>query len=55
MHFHIDIYKSIVNDRMEQLKKEACQNRIVTKTNHAIDKKKKKYMIFRSFFQAGKG
>ncbi|WP_158234722.1 hypothetical protein [Lentibacillus sediminis] len=55
MHFHLDIYKSIVNDRMDQLLKEACGSRRVNKTKYVTDRKIKKNTLFRSFFDPGKG
>ncbi|WP_165769175.1 hypothetical protein [Virgibacillus profundi] len=53
MHFHFDIYKSIVNGHREQLMKEASEYRMAAKINYAADRKMKRKMLFRSFFDPG--
>lgn len=53
LHFHFDIYKGIVNDRMKQLMSEASEYRMVTKTKYVTDRKMKKNMLFRSIFGPG--
>lgn len=54
MHFHLDIYKSIVNDRMEQLLKEACGTRMANKNKYVANRRMKKNTLFRSIFGPGK-
>ena len=54
LHFHFDTYKCFANDRREQLIKEASRYRLVTKTKYKADKRRKRKMLFRSFFNPGK-
>lgn len=53
MNFHIDIYKSIANDRMEHLKKEARQNRCFYNKKKTI--KRKKNLLLSLISQLRKG
>ncbi|GAQ18180.1 tail protein [Oceanobacillus picturae] len=54
MCYHLDIYRSITNDRLENLRKEANGNRRMN-DNEVIDWWIRTNMLFILFFQSGKG
>lgn len=52
--YHLDIYRSITNDRIENLRKEANGNRRMN-DNEVIDWWISTNMLFILFFRSGKG
>ncbi|WP_156960066.1 hypothetical protein [Oceanobacillus manasiensis] len=55
MCYHLDIYRSITNDHINNLRKEAYENRRRMRDNDAMNWWMNTNMLFILFFRSGKG